>query len=83
MSATSSQSLSMPPMRFLFIGAAFFLRLASDSPSRRTPLPSASTSPCRVCGEFSPQGLDSTLAVTRGGRIITLKQESEHKPVRD
>ena len=25
-------SISMPPMRFLFIGAAFCLRLASDSP---------------------------------------------------
>ena len=34
-------------MRFLFISAAFCLRRPSDSASRRTPLPSASTSPYR------------------------------------
>ena len=33
---------------------AFCLGLPSDSPSQETPLPSASTSPCRACRGLSP-----------------------------
>jgi hypothetical protein len=71
-------SISMP-MRFLFIGAAFCLRLLqTPPPCVRLALPLTG-----CAGDFKPQGLDSTLAVTRGGRTVTLQQESEHKPVRD
>src|SRR5690554_499114 len=45
----------MPPrIRFLFVRPVFCLGLPSDSPSRETPLPSASTSPCRACRGLSP-----------------------------
>ena len=45
----------MPPrIRFLFVRPAFCLGLPSDSPSRETPLPSASTSPYRACRGLSP-----------------------------
>src|SRR5690554_727341 len=45
----------MPPrIRFLFVRPAFCLGLPSDSPSRETPLPSASTPPCRACRGLSP-----------------------------
>ncbi|KIA76077.1 hypothetical protein DB43_BF00020 [Parachlamydia acanthamoebae] len=41
-------------IRFLFVRPAFCLRLPSDSTSQWTPLPLASTSPCRVCRGLSP-----------------------------
>ena len=43
-----------PRIRFLFVRPAFCLGLPSDSPSRETPLPSASTSPYRACRGLSP-----------------------------
>ena len=46
---------AMPPrIRFLFVRPAFCLGLPSDSQSPATPLPSANTSPCRVCRGLSP-----------------------------
>ena len=36
-----------------------------------------------LVGSFTGIGALTELAVTRGGRSVTLKQESEHKPVRD
>lgn len=41
-------------IRFLFVRPAFCLGLPSDSQSPATPLPSANTSPCRVCRGLSP-----------------------------
>ena len=43
-----------PRIRFLFVRPAFCLGLPSDSQSPTTPLPSANTSPCRVCRGLSP-----------------------------
>jgi hypothetical protein len=41
-------------IRFLFVRPALCLRLPPDSQSPATPLPSANTSPCRVCRGLSP-----------------------------
>ena len=41
-------------IRFLFVRPAICFRLPSDSQSPATPLPSASTSPCRACRGLSP-----------------------------
>ena len=41
-------------IRFLFVRPAFCLGLPSGSQSPATPLPSANTSPCRVCRGLSP-----------------------------
>ena len=41
-------------IRFLFVRPAFCLGLPSDSQSPATPLPSANTSPCRVCRGLAP-----------------------------
>ncbi len=43
-----------PHIRFLFVRPALCLGLPSDSQSPTTPLPSANTSPCRVCRGLSP-----------------------------
>ena len=41
-------------IRFLFVRPALCLRLPPDSQSPATPLPSANTSPCRVCRGLPP-----------------------------
>ena len=41
-------------IRFLFVAPALCFRLPSDPQSPRTPLPSANTSPCRVCRGLAP-----------------------------
>src|SRR5690606_35294006 len=41
-------------IRFLFVAPALCFRLPSDLESPQEPLPSANTSPCRVCRGLSP-----------------------------
>ena len=43
-----------PLIRFLFVAPALCFRLPSDLQSPGEPLPSANTSPCRVCRGLSP-----------------------------
>ena len=43
-----------PRIRFLFVRPALCLGLPPDLQSPATPLPSANTSPCRVCRGLSP-----------------------------
>ena len=45
---------ALPHIRFLFVRPALCLQLPSDSQSPATPLPSANTSPCRVCKGLAP-----------------------------
>ena len=47
-------SLAVPFLRFLFITAAFCLRLPSDPPRGGHPCRPASTSPCRACRGLQP-----------------------------
>jgi hypothetical protein len=51
-SATSPHDAAS--IRFLFVRPALCLQLPSDSQSPATPLPSANTSPCRVCRGLPP-----------------------------
>jgi len=59
-----------PPIRFLFVAPALCLRLPSDSQSPATPLPSANTSPCRVCRGLAPPSNCALPGAPKKGRRL-------------